>query len=82
MRTGEYQAAVKTNADAALLDEKYVKQTGATGLYPTMYYGHNLQFESAAAMFSGNFAAARAAGQKTAALVAPMAGDMQSVKVV
>jgi hypothetical protein len=32
MRTGEYQAAVKTNADAALLDEKYVKQTGATGL--------------------------------------------------
>jgi tetratricopeptide (TPR) repeat protein len=76
MRTGEYQAAVKTNADAALLDEKYVKATGATGLYPTMYYGHNLQFESAAAMFSGNFAAARAAGQKTAALVAPMAGDM------
>jgi hypothetical protein len=76
MRTGEYQAAVKTNADAALLDEKYVKQTGATGLYPTMYYGHNLQFESAAAMFSGNFAAARAAGQKTAALVGPMAGDM------
>src|SRR5262245_350865 len=76
MRTGEYQAAAKTNADAALLDEKYVKATGATGLYPTMYYGHNLQFESAAAMFSGNFAAARAAGQKTAALVAPMAGDM------
>jgi hypothetical protein len=76
MRTGEYQAAAKTNADAALLDERYVKQTGATGLYPTMYYGHNLQFESAAAMFAGNFAAARAAGQKTVALVAPMAGDM------
>ena len=76
MRTGEYQAAVKTNADAALLDEKYVKQTGATGLYPTMYYGHNLQFESAAAMFSGNLAAARAAGRKTVALVDPMAGEM------
>lgn len=76
MRTGDYMAAVKTNADAAALDEKYVKATGATGLYPTMYYGHNVQFESSAAMFAGNFAAARAAGQKIALLVAPMAGEM------
>jgi hypothetical protein len=41
-----------------------------------MYYGHNLQFESAAAMFAGDFARARAAGVKTANLVAPMAGEM------
>ena len=76
MRTGEYVAAAKTNAAAAALDEKYVRATGATGLYPTMYYGHNLQFESAAAMMAGNFASARSAGQKTANLVAPMAGEM------
>jgi tetratricopeptide (TPR) repeat protein len=76
MRTGDYNAAVKTNADAAALDERYVKATGATGLYPTMYYGHNIQFESAAAMMAGNFGAARAAGRKTATLVAPMAGEM------
>ena len=61
---------------AAALDEKYVKATGAKGLYPSMYYGHNLQFESSAAMFAGDFAAARAAGVKTANLVAPMAGEM------
>jgi hypothetical protein len=76
IRTGDYNAAVKTNNTAAALDERYVKATGATGLYPMMYYGHNLQFESAAAMYAGNFASARLAGQKTAALVAPMAGDM------
>jgi hypothetical protein len=76
IRTGDYNAAVKTNNDAAALDEKYVKATGATGLYPTMYYGHNLQFESAAAMFAGNLAKSRAAGKKTADLVAPMAGEM------
>lgn len=76
MRTGDYMAAVKTNADAAALDEKYVKATGATGMYPTMYYGHNVQFESAAAMMAGNLASARAAGQKIAALAAPMAGEM------
>jgi tetratricopeptide (TPR) repeat protein len=76
IRTGDYVAAVKTNAAAAALDEQYVKQTGATGLYPMMYYGHNLQFESAAAMYAGNFASARTAGQKAAALVEPMAGEM------
>jgi tetratricopeptide (TPR) repeat protein len=76
MRTGDYTAAVKANAVAATVDEKYVQATGATGMYPTMYYGHNLQFESAAAMMAGNFAAARAAGQKTAALVAPLADDV------
>jgi tetratricopeptide (TPR) repeat protein len=76
IRTGDYLAAVKTNNVAASLDEQYVKKTGATGLYPMMYYGHNLQFESAAAMYAGNLASARAAGQKVAALVEPMAGEM------
>ena len=32
---------------------------------PAIYYGHNLQFESAAAMFAGNFAEAREAAQHT-----------------
>jgi hypothetical protein len=76
IRTGDYVAAAKTNAVAAALDEKYVKATGAKGFYPSMYYGHNLQFESSAAMFAGDFATARAAGVKTANLVAPMAGEM------
>lgn len=75
-RTGDYRAAARSNAVAAEIDEKYVKATGATGMYPTMYYGHNLQFLSAAAMMAGNFADAREAGRKTAALVAPLAGDI------
>jgi hypothetical protein len=75
-RTGEYRAAAKSNAVAATIDEKYVQATGATGMYPTMYYTHNLQFQSAAAMMAGNLAEAREAGRKTAALVAPLAGDV------
>lgn len=75
-RTGDYRAAAKSNAVAAAVDEKYVKDTGAKGMYPMMYYGHNLQFLSAAAMMAGNFAEARAAAKKTAALVEPLAGDM------
>ena len=75
-RTGDYRAAAKSNAVAATVDEKYVQATGATGMYPTMYYGHNLQFLSAAAMMAGNLADARDAGRKTATLVAPLAGDV------
>lgn len=41
-----------------------------------MYYRHNLQFRSAAAMMSGNLAEAREAGRKTAALVEPLAGEI------
>lgn len=76
IRTGDYVGAMKTNAAAAALDEKYIKATGAQGMYPMMYYGHNLQFESAAAMMAGNLAAARAAGRKTAALVEPIVTEM------
>jgi len=75
-RTGDYRAAAKSNAIAATVDEKYVQATGAKGLYPLMYYGHNLQFESAAAMMAGHFAEARESARKTVALVAPIAGDM------
>jgi tetratricopeptide (TPR) repeat protein len=76
IRTGDYRAAARTNAVAAGIDEKYVQATGASGFYPTMYYGHNVQFESAAAMYAGNLAQARTAGAKIAKLVDPMAGDM------
>ncbi len=76
IRTGDYVAAMKTNAAAAVLDEKYIKATGAQGMYPLMYYGHNLQFESAAAMMAGDLGAAQKAGRKTAALVEPIAGEV------
>lgn len=76
IRTGDYLASAKSNADAARADEQYIEATGATGFYPLMYYAHNLQFESAALMFAGHYEGARAAAQKTVQLVAPLAGEM------
>ena len=80
IRTGQYAKSAKSNADAAAVDEKYIKATGANGLYPTMYYGHNLQFESAAAMFAGNLAQARAAAQRTVKLADPIADQMVMIE--
>jgi hypothetical protein len=75
MRTGAYAASAQSNAEAARVDEAYIKATSAQGMYPVMYYGHNLQFESAAAMFAGNFAQARDAAKRTVALVEPIVGE-------
>jgi hypothetical protein len=81
IRTGQYAKSAKSNADAAAVDEKYFKATGAGGtFYGTMYYGHNLQFESAAAMFAGNLAQARAAAQRTVALADPIADQMAMIE--
>jgi hypothetical protein len=74
IRTGQYQRSAKSNADAARVDEQYFKKAGQQGMYPAMYYGHNLQFESAAAMFAGRHAEARAAARQTVELLDPI-GD-------
>ncbi|MGO9168331.1 MAG: tetratricopeptide repeat protein, partial [Candidatus Sulfotelmatobacter sp.] len=36
IRTGDYEAAVKTNEQAAAVDRAYIKATGAQGIYPMM----------------------------------------------
>ena len=61
MRTGSYLAAEKANAVAADVDRQYIRETGATGMYPMMYYNHNVHFESAAAAMAGRHAQAKKA---------------------
>jgi len=80
IRTGQYAKSAKSNAAAAAVDESYIKATGASGLYPMMYYTHNLQFESAAAMFAGNLAQARAAAQRTEKFADPIADQMAMIE--
>jgi hypothetical protein len=80
IRTGAYAKSAQANATAAAVDEKYIAATGASGLYPMMYYGHNLQFESAAAMFAGNFAQARAAAERTVKFADPIADQMVMIE--
>jgi len=80
IRTGQYAKSAQVNAHAAGVDEKYIAATGANGLYPMMYYTHNVQFESAAAMFAGNFAEAHAAALRTVKFVDPIADQMVMIE--
>ena len=53
MRLGRYQDAYDINIQAALVDEDYIMQCKAQGLYPLAYYPHNLHFLSWSSMFTG-----------------------------
>ncbi len=76
IRTGDYQAAVKTNQEAAAVDRAYIKTSGVQGIYPAMYYSHNLHFIAATASMNGDYAEAMKAANMLAAHVDPMVKDM------
>jgi tetratricopeptide (TPR) repeat protein len=60
-RVGDYDAAIGSNVAAAAVDRAYIKETDAKGVYPAMYYSHNLHFLAYAAMQAGKFDEARKA---------------------
>src|SRR6266480_3536034 len=71
IRTGDYSAAVKTNEQAAAADRAYLKSSGAQGIYPMMYYSHNLHFIAAASAMEGRYNEAKQAADMLAANVGP-----------
>src|SRR6266850_2387108 len=76
IRTGDYEAAVKTNQKAALADQAYIKGGAAEGIYSMMYYSHNLHFIAMAAAMNGNYLESRRGAQMLAANVGPHVKDM------
>lgn len=63
IRTGNYEAAARANAYAAEADREYIKNFGGHGVYPMMYYTHNLHFLSVAHSMQGNFRDAKRADE-------------------
>ena len=64
IRTGNHEASEKTNEAAARADEAYFAVSPPQGLYPMMYYAHNLHFIAVENAFLGNYAASQAAARK------------------
>ena len=56
IRTGDYYAAAKSNVDAIAVDKEYITKSGNNGLYPAMYYNHNVHFLAAASAMNGRYA--------------------------
>ncbi len=76
MRTGNYEGAVSSNAKAADVDRAYIKARGAAGVYPAMYYNHNLDFLASAAMMTGQLKVARQSAAEVVANATPMIAQM------
>jgi tetratricopeptide (TPR) repeat protein len=76
IRTGDYEAAVQTNEKAAAVDRTYIKATGAQGIYPMMYYSHNLHFVAVCGAMNGRYSEARKNADLLAANVGPHVKEM------
>ncbi len=76
MRTGNYAGASEANARGAAVDETYIRTHDVQGVYPLMYYTHNLQFLAASAAMEGRSAVSRDAARKTTELALSVAKDM------
>jgi tetratricopeptide (TPR) repeat protein len=76
IRTGDYAAAAKTNEEAAAVDRAYIQNSGAQGIYPMMYYSHNLHFIAMCSAMTGDYAESHKAAEMLAAHVEPGVKDM------
>ena len=76
LQLGDYAAAARSNEAAVAADRAYIERTGAQGVYPIMYYSHNLHFLSDAYAMEGRFSDAHRAAEQLVANVQPAVRDM------
>lgn len=53
-RVGRYGDALDSNIAASAVDEAYIAETGAVGVYPLAYYSHNIHFVLVSAQLLGD----------------------------
>ena len=55
LQTGDYGLVAESNVKASEADRAFVKRTGATGMYPLMYWTHNMHFIAFARAQQGRY---------------------------
>lgn len=71
IRTGDYHLAAQSNAEAIVADREYIAKNGAQGIYPMMYFNHNIHFLASANAMKGRYADSLKAARELEASVAP-----------
>ena len=71
IRTGDYAKAAQANVEAIAVDREYMTKAGAAGLYPMIYYHHNIHFLAAASAYKGRYADSIKAARELEASVKP-----------
>ncbi len=76
LQLGDYEKTAASNESAAKTDRQFIAASGATGIYPLMYYTHNLHFIAVARAAQGRYADAKKAAAMMSANVAPAMKEM------
>lgn len=71
IRTGDYEDAARSNAEAIVADRAYIEKSGSQGVYPMMYYNHNIHFLAAAHAMNGRYADAIKTARELEANIKP-----------
>jgi tetratricopeptide (TPR) repeat protein len=79
MRVGDYNSAALSNEAGAEADRLYIRSRGGQGVYPMMYYNHNVHFLTAAYGMAGRFEDAKRAAAELHANLAPQVKQMPMV---
>lgn len=80
LRVGDYNGAVKANEVGARVDADYIQKNNVQGVYPMMYYNHNLHFLYFASAMEGRYAAAKEAADQVTANVVTIAPQVPMVE--
>src|SRR3984957_8699957 len=67
---------LKPNEQAAEIDRAYLKATGVQGIYPMMYYSHNLHFIAMCSAMNGNYTESKKNAELLVGNVGPHVKDM------
>jgi pimeloyl-ACP methyl ester carboxylesterase len=81
IRTGDYSEAAQSNVKAVIADRAYLEKSGAGGVYPAMYYNHNLHFLASAYAMSGRYADALRTARELEANVKPHVKTMPMLEM-
>ena len=76
IRTGMHEDSARTNVAAAAADEAYIAKTQPQGIYPMMYYTHNLHFIAYENAMIGRFADSLSGAKRVQEHVGPHAKEM------
>ena len=81
IRTGDYIQAAQSNVDAIAVDREYIQTSGNNGLYPAMYYNHNIHFLAAASAMNGRYADSIKSARELEANVKPVVKAMPMLEM-
>jgi tetratricopeptide (TPR) repeat protein len=80
MLVGDYRAAAAQNEIASDVDHSYIEQNQVKGVYPMLYYHHNLHFVASANAMLGRYAPAKDAADRLLKSVMVHAGDIAEMQ--